>query len=116
MQDKMSDAVAQGLISAEQVAGSILGERCWVRWPFLQEAHVQAVSDRSHKVTPSHCLLGTQQSCIAKCFLTSIFAPFLGTKVSLWLEIKVINTTLLPAEVFAHNRLHAVTICPASRA
>ncbi len=50
MQDKMSDAVAQGVISAEQVAGSILGERCWVRWPFLQEALVQAVSDRSHKV------------------------------------------------------------------
>ena len=50
MQDKMSDAVAQGVISAEQVAGSILGEQCWVRWPFLQEALVQAVSDRSHKV------------------------------------------------------------------
>ena len=50
MQDKMSDAVAQGVIFAEQVAGSILGERCWVRWPFLQEALVQAVSDRSHKV------------------------------------------------------------------
>ena len=50
MQDKMSDAVAQGVISAEQVAGSILGERCWVRWPFLQEALVQAVSDRAHKV------------------------------------------------------------------
>ncbi len=46
----MSDAVAQGVISAEQVAGSILGERCWVRWPFLQEALVQAVSDRAHKV------------------------------------------------------------------
>lgn len=52
VQDKMSEAVAQGLISAEQVAGSILGERSWVRWPFLQEALVQAVSDRSHKVTP----------------------------------------------------------------
>ncbi|KAA6417737.1 MAG: 5 -3 exoribonuclease 1, partial [Trebouxia sp. A1-2] len=54
VQDKMSDAVAQGLISAEQVAGSILGERCWVRWPFLQEASVQAVSDRSHKVDKVH--------------------------------------------------------------
>lgn len=52
VQDKMSEAVAQGLISAEQVAGSILGERSWVRWPFLQEALVQAVSDRSQKVTP----------------------------------------------------------------
>ena len=51
MQDKMGEAIAQGLISAEQVAGSILEERCWVRWPFLQEALVQAVSDRSHKVT-----------------------------------------------------------------
>ncbi|DBA92644.1 TPA: hypothetical protein ACH3X1_002861 [Trebouxia sp. C0004] len=54
VQDKMSDAVTQGLISAEQVASSLLGERCWVRWPFLQEALVQAVSDRSHKVNKVH--------------------------------------------------------------
>ena len=50
LQDKTSAAVEAGLMSAEQVAGSILGQRCWVRWPYLQEALVIAVSDRNAKV------------------------------------------------------------------
>ena len=50
LQDKISAAVEAGLMSAEQVAGSILGQRCWVRWPYLQEALVIAVSDRNAKV------------------------------------------------------------------
>ena len=50
LQDKISAAVEAGLMAAEQVAGSILGQRCWVRWPYLQEALVVAVSDRKAKV------------------------------------------------------------------
>ena len=55
----MSEAVAAGMISAGQIAGSVLGERCWVRWPFLQEALVQAVSDRTQKVICVMCNLVT---------------------------------------------------------
>ena len=32
-------------LSAEQVSGALLGQRCWVKWPYLQEAVVEAVSD-----------------------------------------------------------------------
>lgn len=32
-------------LSAAQVAGALLGQRCWVKWPYLQEAVVEAVSD-----------------------------------------------------------------------
>lgn len=32
-------------LGAEQVAGALLGQRCWVKWPYLQEAVVEAVSD-----------------------------------------------------------------------
>ena len=58
----MSEAVAAGLITAEQVAGSVVGERCWVRWPFLQEALVQAVSDKANRVTPSSPVSNAQHS------------------------------------------------------
>lgn len=61
LQDKISAAVEAGMMSAEQVAGSILGQRCWVRWPYLQEALVVAVSDRNAKVS-SHTLPVTAQT------------------------------------------------------
>jgi len=32
-------------VGAEQVAPALLGHRCWVKWPYLQEAVVEAVSD-----------------------------------------------------------------------
>ena len=44
-------------ISARMVAPTILGQRCWVRWPYLQEAVVQAVSDASERVRPPSDLL-----------------------------------------------------------
>lgn len=33
------------------VAPTLLGQRCWVRWPYLQEAIVQGVSDKGEKVS-----------------------------------------------------------------
>ena len=64
----MSEAVAAGLITAEQIAGSVLGERCWVRWPFLQEALVQAVSDRTQKARLlSFCLPACLSVCLPAC-------------------------------------------------
>ncbi len=38
-------------VTASMVAPTILGQRCWVRWPYLQEAIVQGVSDRGEKVS-----------------------------------------------------------------
>ncbi|KAL4425618.1 hypothetical protein ABPG75_009634 [Micractinium tetrahymenae] len=40
-------------LGAEQVAGALLGQRCWVKWPHLQEAVVEAVSDAGVKVSRS---------------------------------------------------------------
>lgn len=40
-------------LGAEQVAGALLGQRCWVKWPYLQEAVVEAVSDAGAKVSRS---------------------------------------------------------------
>ncbi|KAL4438007.1 hypothetical protein ABPG77_004228 [Micractinium sp. CCAP 211/92] len=40
-------------LGAEQVAGALLGQRCWVKWPYLQEAVVEAVSDAGVKVSRS---------------------------------------------------------------
>ncbi|GAB4816899.1 hypothetical protein N2152v2_003945 [Parachlorella kessleri] len=40
--------------SAAQVAGAVLGARCWVKWPYLQEGVVEAVSDAETKVTRAH--------------------------------------------------------------
>ena len=37
-------------LTAEQVAGALLGQRCWVKWPYLQEAVVEAVSDAGEGV------------------------------------------------------------------
>ncbi|KAI3438723.1 hypothetical protein D9Q98_001143 [Chlorella vulgaris] len=37
-------------LGAQQVAGALLGQRCWVKWPYLQEAVVEAVSDAGCKV------------------------------------------------------------------
>lgn len=59
VQDKMKEAVEAGLMSAEQVGGSILGQRCWVRWPYLQEALVDAISDRTTKVCSMSCKGGS---------------------------------------------------------
>lgn len=41
-------------VTASMVAPTLLGQRCWVRWPYLQEAIVQGVSDRSEKVRTNH--------------------------------------------------------------
>ena len=38
-------------VTASMVAPTLLGQRCWVRWPYLQEAIVQGVSDRTEKVS-----------------------------------------------------------------
>eukprot|EP00887_Chlorella_sp_A99_P000906 scaffold5.g906.t1 len=40
-------------LGAEQVAAAVLGQRCWVKWPYLQEAVVEAVSDAERKVSRS---------------------------------------------------------------
>ncbi|EFN50461.1 hypothetical protein CHLNCDRAFT_55867, partial [Chlorella variabilis] len=37
-------------LGAAQVAAALLGQRCWVKWPYLQEAVVEAVSDSGAKV------------------------------------------------------------------
>lgn len=36
-------------LGAEQVAGALLGQRCWVKWPYLQEAVVEGVSDAGER-------------------------------------------------------------------
>ena len=47
-QNKMREA--SPAVSARMVAPTILGQHCWVRWPYLQEAVVQAVSDAAERV------------------------------------------------------------------
>lgn len=50
-QNKMMEAGTT--VTAEMVSPALLGQRCWVRWPYLQEAEVQGVSDRTQKVDMS---------------------------------------------------------------
>ncbi len=45
-------ALGPGAVGAAEVAAGILGQRCWIRWPYLQEAAVEAVSDRQQLVRP----------------------------------------------------------------
>ena len=46
-------SVESGSITCKQVAPMVLGERCHVRWPLLQEATVCAVSDESGEIRTS---------------------------------------------------------------
>lgn len=81
-------------MSAEQVAGSILGQRCWVRWPYLQEALVDAVSDRHAKVCWSACALHVLSVlCCALCSAQSILLrpPCLATGQSQGLMLATLN-------------------------
>jgi len=38
------------MASAPQLAAGLVGQRLWIKWPFMQEAIVQAVSDPTCKV------------------------------------------------------------------
>ena len=51
LQDKLSRHLESGEITAREVAAGILGERCWIKWPYLQEAVVVAVSDGKQTVS-----------------------------------------------------------------
>ncbi len=51
LQDKLSRHLESGEITAKEVAAGILGERCWIKWPYLQEAVVVAVSDGKQTVS-----------------------------------------------------------------
>eukprot|EP00891_Asterochloris_glomerata_P000604 jgi/Astpho2/604/Aster-x0942 len=50
VKDKLSRHLESGEITAKEVAAGILGERCWIKWPYLQEAVVVAVSDGKQTV------------------------------------------------------------------
>ena len=45
----MKEGAGAAAVSARLVAPTLLGQRCWVRWPYLQEAAVAAVSDAAEK-------------------------------------------------------------------
>ena len=38
-------------VNAALVGPTLIGQRCWVRWPYLQEAIVEGVSDSTEKVS-----------------------------------------------------------------
>lgn len=38
------------LARASQIASNLIGQRVWIKWPYLQEAEIQAVSDVDVKV------------------------------------------------------------------
>ena len=48
LQDLASQLGGQ-MLRAEQVAPPLLGQRCWVRWPYLTEAVVEGVSDAGER-------------------------------------------------------------------
>jgi hypothetical protein len=54
----MREGAGAAAISARLVAPMLLGQRCWVRWPYLQEALVTAVSDAGEKARTPRTLLG----------------------------------------------------------
>ena len=37
-------------VNAALVGPTLIGQRCWVRWPYLQEAIVEGVLDSTEKV------------------------------------------------------------------
>lgn len=41
----MRDQLGGATLAAQQVAAAVVGHRAWVKWPYLQEAVVEAVSD-----------------------------------------------------------------------
>ena len=55
-------------LTAEQVAGALLGQRCWVKWPYLQEAVVEAVSDAGERLMP-----GSGGNAEATCCLSAAY-------------------------------------------
>jgi hypothetical protein len=66
-------------LGAEQVAGALLGQRCWVKWPYLQEAVVEAVSDAGAcpSTGPAHdsCACARLCGCPSRCPPTPIANP-----------------------------------------
>ncbi len=44
-------------VNAALVGPTLIGQRCWVRWPYLQEAIVEGVSDSTEKVCHPACLI-----------------------------------------------------------
>lgn len=38
-------------VNAAMVGPTLISQRCWVRWPYLQEAIVEGVSDSTEKVS-----------------------------------------------------------------
>ena len=43
-------AKGERLNATDAAMGALLGQRCWVKYPYLQEALVHAISDASQKV------------------------------------------------------------------
>ncbi len=53
-------------VNAALVGPTLIGQRCWVRWPYLQEAIVEGVSDNTEKVCPQHALRSARNAlCLA---------------------------------------------------
>ena len=55
----LSEQLGGATLAPEQVAGSVVGQRAWVKWPYLQEALVEAVSDCRGKVRTLRVLWAT---------------------------------------------------------
>ena len=60
LQDKLSRHLESGEFTAKEVAAGILGERCWIKWPYLQEAVVVAVSDGKQTVSRQMLSVGVR--------------------------------------------------------
>ena len=48
LQGKQAEAAGA---TPQQLARVLVGERLWIKWPYMQEALVQAVSDAAGKVS-----------------------------------------------------------------
>ena len=52
VQGKQAEAAGA---TAQQLARVLVGQRLWIKWPYMQEALVQAVSDAAGKVSSADC-------------------------------------------------------------
>lgn len=68
--------MAERGITVEAIANALCGNACWVKWPYLQEALVEAVSDENTTVSYTFLTAVVHTACPIP-QLTGTFAPIL---------------------------------------
>ena len=78
-------------VNAALVGPTLIGQRCWVRWPYLQEAIVEGVSDSTEKVCHPACLILHKHHSLPSSTLCCSFCEVRGAEQACLFSVCTLN-------------------------